>query len=279
MEKRLTVPPIIFDGGQIPLYEQLYDYIRKEIISGKLAEGTKLPSIRMLAERIKISKTTVENAYGQLIAEGYVKSKAKSGLYVEKMDTSFFDKKEEIDYEAQAWSKHPSRAYMDFSYSLINQELFPLQDFEKAHRWALSNFEHFQYGDHFGERPLRALLSTYLRETRGVHCTEDQIIIGAGTRYLVGLLVNALNLQNEKVGYEDPGFDGVREYLHWSGIETVPIPVDEEGLSVKELEKSNPKAVYTTPAHQFPTGSIMPISRRIQIAEVGSKHRILCHRG
>ncbi|WP_433748324.1 PLP-dependent aminotransferase family protein [Falsibacillus pallidus] len=267
MAKQTLIAPIIFKEGGVPLYEQLYQHIRQEIITGRLKEGVKLPSIRSLSEKLKISKTTVENAYSQLAAEGYVRSKEKSGLFVEKLDTSFFHGEGTSGESRDGWKKSTVMPELDFNYSLINPDLFPIKDFEKAHRWALSNFAHFQYGDHFGEWPLRNLLSTYLRETRGVDCEADQIIIGAGTRYLIGLLVHALELGNASVGYEDPGFDGVRAYLQWSGVKTVPINVDEEGLSIEELRQTNPKAVYTTPAHQFPTGAIMPISRRIELLQ------------
>ncbi|RLQ97502.1 MocR-like pyridoxine biosynthesis transcription factor PdxR [Falsibacillus albus] len=266
MEKTIMLPPIIFKEGQA-LYDQLYTHIRDEITSGSIPPGSKLPSIRKLSTQLNISKTTVEHAYGQLLAEGYTVSREKSGIYVEKIDTSFFRGIQHEDDAGSPIAPPDTGVKYDFHYSRINHDSFPLKDFERAQKWAFSQFEHFQYGDHFGYAPLRRMLSVYLRNTRGVQSNPEQIIIGSGTRYLISLLVHLLDLTTEEVGYENPGFDGVREYLKWAGVPIAPIQVDEDGISLEKLTHINPKVVYTTPAHQFPTGAIMPIKRRVELLQ------------
>lgn len=131
----------------------------------------------------------------------------------------------------------------------------------------------FMSGDPQGEWGLRAEVSSYLFQSRGVRCGADQIIIGAGTQYFIHLL--RLLLGNERVfGLEDPGFHRVREVLRLEGADTAFIPLDESGMSVDSLKESAADVAYVTPSHQFPSGMIMPITRRVELLNWAVEKRL-----
>ncbi|WP_419882970.1 PLP-dependent aminotransferase family protein [Peribacillus sp. B-H-3] len=121
-------------------------------------------------------------------------------------------------------------------------------------------------GEYQGELSLRKELSRYLYHSRGVRCTPGQIIVGAGTQYLM-MLLNLLIDKNAKIGVEDPGFHRTRAAFEHGGKMLIPLPLDEHGLKVNELKKTNANLVYVTPSHQFPYGMMMPLKRRKELLE------------
>ncbi|RUS43952.1 PLP-dependent aminotransferase family protein [Cohnella sp. AR92] len=252
-----------------PLYEQIYRQIRTRIQEGKLAHGTRVPSVRTLQNLLNISKTPIETACQMLIAEGYLASRPRSGLYVSNPYSSIPGSHSESGERLSARSPNPNpllssgESFIDFDPSAIDPEAFPLTVWSKMMKQALIVHEKDlgRYGEAQGERGLRAAIAEYLRNSRGVTCSPDQIVVGTGMAYSVGVVAKLLD-GIRRIAVEDPGFKLIRDQFAWNGWEVVPIPVREKGIALDELERSRSRLVYVTPSHQFPTGEIMPFPER-----------------
>lgn len=259
--------------GTTPKYIQLYEYIKKEIMDGILIENTKLPSIRSLSTSLNVSKSTVENAYNQLMVEGYVESKFKSGYYVATMDTYALNQFS----KSTALFTEPIEATMDkkqrFHNDKADEGTFNFTEWKKATNRVLEyqTDQLLSYGDAQGEYALRNEISKFIHSARGGKCHPDQIIVGAGIQYLFGLIATIFRKDHSEIGFEYPGFSKGMYVFEDYGYETVNIPVESDGIDLKKLEKSNVKIVYVSPSHQYPTGSIMPIKKRIQLVNWASK--------
>lgn len=247
-----------------PLYEQLYHQIRQEIIEGRLPYGTKLPSKRKLGQFLSLSQTTIELAYQQLVAEGYVESLPRKGFFVMAYEELAYIKKEEGELHPTA-EETETVAY-DFHPSLVDASSFPFARFRKHAKDIIddSHQELVSLGHPQGDLVLREEIATYLYHSRGVICSTEQIIVGSGVEQLLPLLVLLLK-DHRYYGVEDPGYHSVRSIVESHGRKTVPISVDVNGIVVGQLESSNAELMYVTPAHQFPTGSILSINRRRQL--------------
>lgn len=259
-----------FKSGSGPIYIQLYSYIRNEIKNGTIRPHTKLPSQRKLAENLCVSRNTVDTAYQQLIAEGYVESKSRKGLFVVQMNHDVFqlDKmKEKPSKEVLSGDTDKPITY-NFKYGDINLKKFPYKAWRKYTLESLHADQNHMllYGDHQGELSLRKHIAHYLFQSRGVNCSPDQIVIGAGTQYLIGLLCNMLGREGT-YGMEDPGYEKIRQTFRDYGADLKMIPIDEKGICTENVKRSNAKTVYLTPSHQFPTGIVMPLSRRMELIE------------
>ena len=269
----LEITPALDSSREEPLYIQLYDYIRNEIQSGKIPPLSKLPSQRKLAEYLKVSRNTVDATYQQLIAEGYVQTEARKGLFVVELKNELFlpsDKEKNalwIDTLSTDNKQLPSIRY-DFKHGDIDLIDFPYEIWRKLTMQTLySDQSHLLLnGDPQGEISLRRLIAEYLYQSRGVRCSAEQIVIGAGTQYIISLLCCMIGRQLS-YGLEEPGFHRIRFVLKDYGVEIKPIQLDEKGMSITELRKSGAKVAYVTPSHQFPFGIVMPISRRMELIE------------
>ncbi|KAB0442684.1 MocR-like pyridoxine biosynthesis transcription factor PdxR [Lysinibacillus fusiformis] len=265
----IEITPIL--NNEEPLYFQLYKYLKVEIQDGNIVAKTKLPSQRSLAHHLNISRNTVDTAYQQLLAEGYVVSKERQGLYVEELEKHYFQGSVLESMEMPQKSnqiKDSSVIKFDFKYGDINVKDFPYKIWRQLSMHSLHEEQShlFMYGDAQGELELRQYIATYLYEARGVKCSADQIVIGAGLQYLLGVLCNIIG-RDELFGMEDPGYHRVRCLFKDHHIKMRPIPLDEKGLSITHLRNSHIKAIYVTPSHQFPLGHVMPISRRLELLE------------
>ncbi|MED4888303.1 PLP-dependent aminotransferase family protein [Lysinibacillus sp. FSL R7-0073] len=266
----IEITPIL--NNEEPLYFQLYTYLKVEIQNGNIVAKTKLPSQRSLANHLNISRNTVDTAYQQLLAEGYVVSKERQGLYVVELEKHYFQNSflESAEMMPQKFNqvKDSSAIKLDFKYGDINVKDFPYKIWRKLSMHSLHEEQShlFMYGDAQGELELRQCIATYLYEARGVKCSADQIVIGAGLQYLLGVLCNIIG-RNELYGMEDPGYHRVRYLFKDHHIKMKPIPLDEKGISITHLRNSQIKAIYVTPSHQFPIGHVMPISRRLELLE------------
>lgn len=250
-----------------PLYMQLYDHIRNEIRKGLLEDGEKLPSKRSLASHLKISQNTVETAYGQLLAEGFIRSKPKSGYYVSRFEdypTGTSDS--EATGSKEAAREYTSELAYDFSTNTVDTRFFPFSTWSRITREIIhdENRELLKTSHPQGEASLRMSIAKHLHEHKGVRCTHEQVIIGAGSEYLIGLLVQLLG-RDRIYAVEDPGYVKTGMLLKSNGADVVHIGLDREGLNIGELEKSDAKIVHITPSHQFPMGMIMPAKRRMQL--------------
>ncbi|MGG3889879.1 PLP-dependent aminotransferase family protein [Metabacillus fastidiosus] len=251
-----------------PLYFQLYQHIKKDIIKGKLAAKTRLPSIRALSSHLHISRNTVESAYHKLIDEGYVQSRPRSGLYVvelelDKLPTSYLSRRRPFETSKQ----DITAVQYDFRYGDVDVAHFPLATWRKLSNQCLQSeqVELFSYGDPQGKTGLRVEIAKYLYDSRGVNCSPNQIIIGAGIQYLLSVLSGLMGISNNSIAMEEPGYDGVRTIFRHNGFNIHPIPLDKDGLNIHKLDESKSRIVYITPSHQFPYGMVMPIAKRIQL--------------
>ncbi|WP_050613926.1 MocR-like pyridoxine biosynthesis transcription factor PdxR [Bacillus testis] len=247
----------------IPLYEQLYEYIKKEILNGRLPYKAKLPSKRKLAEFLEISQNTIETAYNQLSDEGYVEVIPRRGYFVQAH--------EDLEYVPKAdMPVQESERKEDFIYHFhpgqIDSAYFPIHSWRKLAKQIISeeNRELLLLGDPQGEWELRKEIAYYLYHSRGVICTPDQILVGAGMEILLQQLL--ILLDDELVyGVEDPGYHLIHRLLKTHAKEVYPLAVDEDGLMIEELEQAHIDVAYVTPSHHFPYGTILPVNRRMKL--------------
>ncbi|MGM9925705.1 MAG: PLP-dependent aminotransferase family protein [Bacillus sp. (in: firmicutes)] len=250
-------------SSDMPLYEQLYEYIKKEIIEGRLLYQTKLPSKRKLADFLQISQNTIDAAYNQLTAEGYLEVIPRKGYFVMASEDLEYipkvavpeqpdEKKEEVRFHF-----HPGQ---------IDTASFPMDAWRKVAKQFLS--EEYQelllHGSSQGEYELRKEIAYYLYHARGVICTPEQIIIGAGVEILLQQLLILLD-DKTVYGVEDPGYHLIHRILKTYPKEVHPLAVDEDGLIVDQLEASDIDVAYVTPSHHFPYGTILPVNRRMKL--------------
>ncbi|MDR7002017.1 PLP-dependent aminotransferase family protein [Neobacillus niacini] len=253
-----------------PIYIQLYNYIKKEIKTGKLPPNTKLPSKRKLSAYLQVSQNTIEAAYGQLLAEGYIESKPRRGYFVCELEQANFTIKRAVQFVEEKKYKEQFFAY-DFTYAGVDAGSFPFGLYRKITNEVLriENGQVLLLGHPQGDFELRESIAKYLFESRGVHCSPSQIIIGSGTPYLFSLLLKLLH--GSKFAVEDPGYHR-RHFTHGQNDEDVQmIPLDQGGIILSELEQSGANIVCVTPSHQFPCGMVMPISRRMQLLNWAEK--------
>jgi len=252
-------------SGKVHLYEQIYEYIKDEIRRGKLLTGEKLPSTRALAEYLQVSRSTVDLAYEQLLSEGYIEARPCCGYYVCQIE-DLFNLPAKENHQVQVPENQEKKYEIDFALNGIDMEGFPFATWRSVHKNTLSNYgtELFWMGSSQGELPLRETISRYLHASRGVNCTPEQIIIGAGNDYLLILLEKILG-PGRTVAMEDPSYK--RAYRAFSScyyhVETVDM--DGNGMRGDLLKKSNADIAYVMPSHQYPMGIVMPIGRRMEL--------------
>jgi GntR family transcriptional regulator/MocR family aminotransferase len=253
--------------SKIPLYIQLADYIKREISNGNISGGEKLPSKRNLSTYLGLSINTIQASYDQLIAEGYVKSLPRKGLYVTKLEEKIYERKVEAPKKQKIDNgKENLKIKIDFSSGKVDLENFPYSLWRKLTIESIyaDRGELFYTGDPQGEQLLREEIAKYLFESRGVRCSGDQIVLGAGTQLLIGLLCLVIG-KEYLYAIEEPGFHRTREVLRDQSLEVVPIPLDQDGICMNSLKSSRARIVYVTPSHQFPYGMVMPVSRRMEL--------------
>jgi GntR family transcriptional regulator/MocR family aminotransferase len=262
----IEITPILDSKSAEPLYIQLANYIKQEILSGRIKPKEKLPSKRNLSDYLGLSLNTIQSAYEQLCAEGYLESKPRKGLFVTTFDNDinfnrmYFQKSESMKKPAQINAK------IDFNSGKVDLEQFPYTLWRKLSIQSLYEDQGnlFYNGDPQGEQLLREQITSHLFASRGVRCSPEQIIIGAGTQVLIGLLCLIIGKDNI-YALENPGFHRTKITLQDLGVQTVSIPLDEDGIDIKRLKNTDANVVYVTPSHQFPNGMIMPISRRMEL--------------
>ena len=258
---------MIFDPGSgKPMYRQLYEHIKKEICCGSFRGGDKLPSKRSLASHLKISTLTVETAYAQLAAEGYIYSVPKSGFFVEEGLTVSAMSASQTSPAAEAPEAPEKSCVYDLSTGGVDTDCFPFSTWAKLMRAVLSdeNEKLLKSVGSKGSPELRAAVAGHLYSFRGIDVPPDNIIIGAGTEYLTSLIMLLLG-HDKCYAVENPGYRRTYRLFERIAGKTAAISQDSCGISVKELRESSADIVHTTPSHHFPLGSIMPISRRKEL--------------
>lgn len=255
------------------LYEYLYQQIKQDILSHKLTPDEKLPSKRALAEHLDISTITVENAYSQLMAEGYIYSKPKSGFYVSSIAPSETAAKqaESIPSEkTKAISKSPY--FADFVSNSTAKQSFPFHMWAKLLRKTMSeNVDGLLLNSpSIGIWELRQEISRYLLQFRGMNVSPEQIVVGAGTEYLYGIILQLLG-RNRIYALEDPGYQKISKIYDANRVSCVHIPMDSHGIDMDALENAGAEVVHISPSHHFPTGIVTPIGRRYKLLNWASK--------
>ena len=247
--------------SEIPLYEQIYQQIRNDITDGKLAVGEKLPSKRKLGDFLDISQTTIELAYGQLAAEGFITSKPRKGYFVQEIgELAYVQPTGTTTIISQEKKKELE---IDFSPGKIDTESFPFKQWRKYAKDVIdeSSKHLLLLGHPHGDFELRQEIAKYLYHSRGVDCSADQIIVGSGTEQLMPLLIRLLGPQ-AVYAIEDPGYPLTHHVFYHNNREALPIVVDEEGMDIHALTQSEATVAYVTPSHQFPTGTVLSAARR-----------------
>ncbi len=245
------------------LYEQLYEYIAKEIHLGRILEGERLPSKKSLALHLKISVNTVETAYSMLVDEGYIVPKPRSGYYVLKVEMPILDEVSS-PHKNEVKKRADNKYKIDFKTNSTDVKSFPYATWVKLSREIMySKPELLDVGDFRGDIELRESIAKYLHEFRGVHTKPENIVIGAGIEYLLTLLTHIL--KGKIYAVENPGYSKAEQILKNSANAVNYIPVDNGGMSIDYLNHTNSDIVYLTPSHQFPTGVVMPIGRRLDL--------------
>ena len=248
-----------------PLYEQLYSFIRKDIEMGHLKSGEMLPSKRKLAAHLKVSVITVEGAYVQLLAEGYIRGEARRGYFVQPL---LVEERREVEAKAPpVWQhrKQPLPQYdYDFATNAVDTEDFPFSTWAKLMRQVLWEDQLLEATEPKGLYELREAIVRHLYAFRGISADPEQVVVGAGSEYLTGLLIQLLG-REKGYGVENPGYDKIRKIFQKNGAEVLPLPMDEWGLHVEKLRQSKASIVHVMPSHHFPLGIVMPAARRMEL--------------
>lgn len=238
------------------LYMQIYEYFKNEIINGTYKANTKLPSKRNLAKEYNISLNTVDNAYSKLLEEGFIYSKERQGFFVSDVGELYV-----LDSKPIHITKEEENIEYDFSYSGVSEE-FPYKIFKKISSNIFNNKDILEKVDYQGYLPLRTQISEYLNKSRGFKAEPSQIVISSGSEYLFQII---FKLISGKFGIEDPGYSMLSNIMDTNDINYEFIPVDKNGMDLTKLKKSKSDFCVITPAHQFPTGVIMNMQRRVEL--------------
>ena len=268
------------DTVGFPLYEQLYKNIKKDILEGKFKPDEKLPSKRNFAKNLNISVITVENAYSQLMAEGYIYSLERKGFFVSDIQNleipasklSFKSIKEAVEVKEDL-------IIADFASNRAIKEKFPFTVWAKLIRQCLYDYQESLLSDlnSGGSMILREAIAKHLLEFRAMNVCPEQIIIGAGTEYLYGQLVQLLG-QDKIYGVENPGYSKIVQVYRANSAKLKYIAFDKHGIDIDELERKDVNIMHTSPSHQFPTGLVMPASKRYELlnwASAGTNRYII----
>ena len=243
----------ISDGT--PLYARLYEGIRRDILRGELPGGQKLPSKRQLAEQLGISKTTVETAYAQLQAEGYLTAKERSGYFVAFMPLAA---QPVLPASEPLCEKRPAASPVS-----APQSLFPFSVWAKLMRGVLldEGAELLRAVPSGGLYELRQAIAQELRRSRGMRVKPEQILVGAGAEYFYNLIIQFFGTDC-RYAVEALGHQKIARIYRANGVEPIPVALDGGGVRMESLLASGASVLHISPSHQYPTGVVMPIGRR-----------------
>ena len=255
-------------NSKIPIYQQLYEQLSRQIIEGLLPKDSKLPPTRKLSAEYKISRNTVTQAYQQLEIEGYVRGKIGSGFYVE--DLSSFQQyycPPKIESSITKNINNNEFVY-DFNYGNLDYNCYQT----KAWRRSLINAYDFDmsqktitYCDAMGLPELRNELARYLNYSRGVRCSAEQIIITSGHQHSLEIIARLFSSDEWNFAMEDPGYNATRTVMKQNGFSPIAISLEDNGIKISDIKFLSHALLYVTPSHQFPMGCVLPISKRLNL--------------
>jgi len=283
-----------------PIYQQLYRRLRESILKGELAPGAQLPATRVMAGEAGVSRNTVLLAYDQLRAEGYVEGHVGAGTFVARELPDDVPAPRTRPKRAEPGTQEPAlgiSAYAerariihapsmaptvrsirhDFRYGLPGVAEFPRDTWRKllarhARRFSIATSRYAEPG---GLPRLRQVIAEYLRRARAVDCDESRVVIVNGSQQALDLIARMLIDPGQSVLVEDPQYLGAREVFLAAGAKLLPCPVDDDGMDIERAPKAAGAArlAYVTPSHQFPTGAVMPLARRLALLAWARKTR------
>jgi GntR family transcriptional regulator/MocR family aminotransferase len=277
-----------------PLRDQVYDGLRAAILTGTLAAGVRLPSTRALAADLGLSRFTIADAYGRLMAEGYVAGQVGAGTFVapslpaapRQPPEPVISEDERPQRPWSAWSRRletivPAadplpEAEIDFRHAMPDLDAFPQVIWRRllARATREITFDTAYYGPAAGLPALREAIAGYVTRSRSLPCTSEQIIITSGSQEAVDLLARVWIDPGDRAVVESPGYPRARRTLALAGAEIVPVPVDSDGLRV-DLLTDPAKLAYVTPSHHYPTGGVLPLNRRMALLAWARRHNAL----
>ena len=267
----MLLTPEINYGLKKPIYMQIHDYLIKEIVEGRLIKNDKLPSVRVFSNHLGISRNSVENAFNQLLAEGYIISVPKKGYYVAEIEDIKGKKTQSIHADFQ---ESKQKYVYDFKSEYVAKDSFDYKMWKK-HLNHVINYDVdvlYEHGDPRGEYVLREVIAKHFYRTRGVVARPDSIVIGGGITPLLTILVKLFDhLELDDIGMEDPGFNKAKHVFDYSHLKTIPIEVKERGIDIGLLYQNKVRLCYVSPSHQFPTGTIMPVDHRLKLLNWAEK--------
>jgi GntR family transcriptional regulator/MocR family aminotransferase len=270
---------------QRPLHKQIYSGLRRAILIGIVGSDTRLPSTRDLAEQLGVSRSVVLEAYDQLLAEGFVIGRSGSGTYVAQglssnwlarskkstrlrlsgFGSTAVDVAENLDASARS-----TRYRYDFKFgrSESDIETFPFEYWQRilTRRARKTSVAELDYGPAAGNSLLRDAICTHLRRSRTLVCDPSDVIITNGSQQALDLIARVLLERGDRVAIENPSYQGTRQILLAAGARLIPVQVDRNGLNPAKLPE-NARLCFVTPSHQFPTGAILPLVRRLALIE------------
>ena len=267
-----------------PLFRQIYTGMRKAILVGAFPAGGRLPSTREIAEQLGVSRTVVLMAYDLLLAEGFASGRGGAGTYVSEGVGKSTSKRENASAQMRL-SRYGSAALAameavdtprpspysvryDFAFGRSAIENFPLEMWRRTLLRHLRKgpVRQFDYGQAAGSRVLREAICSHLRRSRGVVCDPSEVIVVNGSQQAIDLVARVLVERGDRVAIEDPQYNGTREVLRASGARLLPVPVDGDGLNPAKLPEQA-GLIFVTPSHQFPTGAILSLARRLALLD------------
>ncbi len=276
------------------LFQQLYEGLRQAILSSRLRVGAQLPATRLLAKELKVSRNTVMAVYDQLIAEGYLQGKAGAGTFVaedlpvELLETRTAKSPAEptvsreiarrgrVFRETSFWFTSMRNAPRAFQLGFSAIDEFPVEIWARISSRRLRTMprKRLDYCETNGYSPLREEIAKYLTASRGVHCEASQVIVVAGSQQGLDLIARVLLDEGDEAWIEDPKYNGAKGALLGAGAKLVYVPLDGEGLNIKQGEQlsKKPRLAYVTPSHQFPLGVVMSLARRLELLEWANKN-------
>ncbi|MCB1694197.1 MAG: PLP-dependent aminotransferase family protein, partial [Pseudomonadales bacterium] len=284
----MKLPPLSLDRSAGPLSRQLYEGLRDAILSGQFRVGTQMPSTRALSDSLNVSRNTVHTAFEQLILEGLLEGRQGAGTFVAEMPGGMPIGPGTVDPVPTRGNRHLSQQGRAMQ-ELVQRWPQPIQlpgesrgrafgmgapaDLFPGRVWRsllVQCWDQLTGTRGLGRSeytPLREAIAEYLGTTRGVRCAPDQVMLVSGSQQGIALVASVLLDPDDSVWVEDPGYFGAHTAFAGWGAKVVPVPVDEEGLSVEIGRKlaAHAKLAHVTPTHQFPLGKTMPLRRRADL--------------
>lgn len=238
---------------------QLYNQIKSEILSNNYKNNDKIPSVRTAVNTLQVSKSTVINAYLQLVTEGFIKNISQKGFFV--CNIASFENKN-TEYELNYKEKNIS--YINDG---IDRDSFSRSLYKKYYNKVITDdtIDLTNLGDEQGEYELRNAISKFVASNRGCVCTPEQVIIGSGIQTLVSMLVRITKDDYKKVAHEYPGYKKVEYIFNDFNIPTNQIPVTDSGVDMNIISKTEDAYIYVSPSYQYPLGKVMTIDKRITL--------------